>query len=383
MEAQLSLSMKNFRTKAMEVLPLFGVLSSSTNQSTKASISKVESVEEFFDSEDGDYVKEIVLRVREQGYVAADEFLYATAAMFLASKFLGLYGPPGAGKTVLAKLLANSVGRENNVSDQCFVNVGKGWSSSSDFLGYLNPFSDQFSFKNQFFSQFTEEHDRLEPMKTVIFDEASLSSPDIYLSDFFSNSERDVDQPFERMTLSGTDFYFPSTQSYLLTFNFDENTERLSRKFIDRVPILHCSYQKESERATIREKRFTPFNSDLFAGMLADKLLLAKTATQDNYEYILNELDSWRETLPNFDVSPRKKRHILLFLSLLNDEMDIGSEYLRDFVASTFLLPQLNGIGDEYKNSLEQLAEGSPEVTRNRIAMVIESGERFGQYSYI
>ena len=381
-EAQLSMSMRNFRAKAMEVLPLFGVLSSSGKVTNVEYSKRSQDEDSFFEPEDDDYVKEIVIRLKEQSYVASDEFLYCASALFLSSKFLGLYGPPGTGKTTLAELLASSTSGDDG-RDRCLVSVGKGWSSHSDFLGYLNPFSDQFSFKNEFFGQFVEKFDGYSPLKTVIFDEASLSSPDVYLSDFFSKSEYILGNKEEELSISGSKFFFPTTISFLMTFNFDEGTERLSPKFVDRVPILHCDHQREIEDAVINRKQYKPFNDEFVRAFLADRITNSKTMVNLYKDPIFDEIDRWRDNLPRFEVSLRKKKHLLLFTSLVNEEMDISTEYMRDFVSMAFLLPQVHGFGDEYRQGLATVAAASAEKTKHALNQIIDSGSRFNQFSYL
>ena len=111
-----------------------------------------------------------------------------------------------------------------------------------------------------FLNSFLQKEESALPLKALIFDEASLSSPDVYLSDFFSKSEYKLQEAFDEVTIDGSRFYFPSTFSFLMTFNFDEGTERLSPKFIDRVPILHCDHP-EHEGVTVNKKKHKPFNS--------------------------------------------------------------------------------------------------------------------------
>ena len=115
---------------------------------------------------------------------------------------------------------------------------------------------------------------------------------------------------------------------------------------------------------------------------LSEKLDVSNLAANIYREPLLDEIDRWKDSLPRFEVSLRKKNQLLLFSSLINEEMDISVEYMKDFVSMTFLLPQVYGYGDQYGKGLEAVREGAAEKTKGALTNTLEMGARFNQFTY-
>jgi hypothetical protein len=189
-------------------------------------------------------------------------------------------------------------------------------------------------------------------------------------------------QKIDEINLSGKPFYFPPDFRFLLTFNFDENTETLPRKFLDRMPLIHCTANDEEGNLVIDDEMdFKPFEAkSVFSFMNA----LFLSDTQDRKDYLSQYqffVDKW--DLVNA-AGPRKRMQIDQFLRLISLTKSVDEAYLLDFIAQTFLLPNVIGHGDLYRNNLEKLSQNLESlVARKAIEKMLETGERFLQYRYL
>ena len=380
-------SNQQFIAKAASVLPFLGVLNKVSSGHENKSDAIEYKKDDFEDIEEQNLLSEILNRTEKLGYMAPPCFLECAVAMVFSSRYVGFYGDPGTGKTTLAKLLGHAMG--GNESSACFISVGKGWTSSADFIGFRNPFADRFDFKNEYFKKFHSPYQPHEnsdqPPSCIIFDEASLSSIDSYLSDFMSISNGLEGLKLENFSVGGEKFQIPSTARFFLTFNFDENTEALPRKIIDRIPLIHCENVESAERAIIDEnKHFKPINHLLLAEFLR-KQSDVRHENETRYRDVCEDVKAIWSSLPEVkNLGKRREIQIDNFIQIVSNFKDLDEGYLGEFFARSFLLPLINGSGDEYASRLELVGERSNRVKiKHEMDKIIENGKYFGSYKYL
>ena len=146
----------------------------------------------------------------------------------------------------------------------------------------------------------------------------------------------------EIVSVGGEKFYLPSTTRFFLTFNFDENTEALPRKLVDRMPLIHCENVESAERAVIdRDKIFKPICRSKLASMLAKEAELA----QDNesaYRDVCDDVFKLWSSLPEIKmIGARRRKQMNLFVQLISNFDKLDEGFISEFYATSFLLPIL------------------------------------------
>lgn len=383
LKAEVMQDNRKFRDKALEVLPFLDVFNTSLEDEGDAQKFFKLNDDSFFEVND-DILDELCDRVLKQGYVSNPQFLNLAIASSLTSRFVGFFGEPGTGKTTLANCISNAFGTIENSA--AFINVGKGWNSHNDFIGYANTFIEKFKFQNEFFRQF--EYIQVEsdyyPMRTVILDEASLSPIDSYLSDFMSLPPAFQDNRPYKIPMSGKDFYFPSDFRFLLTFNFDENTETLPKKIIDRMPIIHCSEVTNGAQAIMDyELYFSPISPKSLDDYLSEKFKRINFDNMTLWEKVEDFLDLWSE-LPGYSINPRKRMQIETFFKVIENGNDLDEGVLLDYIGQSYLLPLINGEGEKFENQLLKLSKSVTGLSlKISLEKLIENGARLQIYRYI
>ena len=370
-----------FRDKALEVIPFLNVIGSSIDASQDTGSLFSDGPESYLSCDDR-FLEVITDRILKQGYKASPDFLKCAVSAVFSSRFIGIYGPPGTGKTTLARCVANALGNVKNSTS--FVNVGKGWTSHTDFIGYANTFIDKFKFQDAFFRQFERGRELPEhyPARTIILDEASLSAVDSYLSDFMSIGNGFQSLDVDTINLSGKKFVFQPDFRFLLTFNFDENTEALPRKFLDRMPLISCEeYDFDGPIELDFSREFQPIDAISLTSFLNLVYTSSNTKSSELSEKIEAFLDDWE---PLNIISRRKRMQIEQFIKLLSHCDDVDDGLVRDFISFTFLLPNIDGVGAEFAEKLQDAANkvGSLKA-RRQMEEILISGERFQRYRYL
>ena len=226
----------------------------------------------------------------------------------------------------------------------------------------------------------TLENDKDEPVKTVVFDEATLSPLEHYLSDFLSFECLPAGE-HRKIHVQGVTFNIPSTTRFIFTFNFDVSTEEVTERFIDRTPIIPRSLIDTAPQGEIKfDDTFVGFSADFLNDYILEVNEKTNNTNQMRDEFE-DEIELW-QTLPRLSLSTRKQKQINLFFQLMENEDD--SEYIKDFAASTFLLPLVRGYGQAYGEALSEIiSKTSLRRTKMRLQDVADNGQSSASYRYI
>lgn len=382
LNSDLALNTGQFRDKALSVLPFLEIMNNVRPKKESAAqyapvrketLIVLESVQSLVDL--------LTERVIEQGYQADSQWLQLVSALYLSNKFIGYFGDPGTGKTTLANCFRNAFGETKASSD--LIKVGRGWSSFVDFIGYDNSFTGEFKYKNAHFERFQTEENRDNIFQSLVFDEATLSSPEFYLSDFSTYSEIYHTADLEVINLDGHLLHVQKDLRLILTFNVDETTEQLSDRFISRMPIIHLTSTKDFNVS--EDLKFKSFNA--IDKIKADELLSKAQEGSETTELLVDEFDSrrsaWKDLLPG-EISQRKTSQIENFLSIAGTIGDLDPSLIIDFVEEVFLLPQIKGDGFEFREALEKTI---PEIkslkAKRRLAKIKSEGQKYNVFRHI
>jgi hypothetical protein len=378
LKSKLTSSVSEFRTKVLDVIPFFEILNtvSSTTAEARWQEPEWENLEEPVDP-----IAFIADRIKNQKFsVEEDAYARAVAAVLISNRFVSFYSPPGSGKTALARVLSRSV--SGNLGADHFVPVGRGWSNPQDFIGYKNPFTNNFDYAADFWRELSHKTADTGPVRSLVFDEATLSPLEHYLSDFLSFDCLPAGE-IREILVQGQRFYIPATTRFIFTFNFDASTEEITERFIDRTPVVPRA--NPSDPGNLDEINIDNTMSPISSKYLNDFILKqneeARISTSDLREEFEDELDLWR-SIPNFNLSSRKIKQINIFFQLMRDDED--EEYVRDFAARTFLLPLIRGYGQEYGEALATLQQATNlRRTKKRLSELVKNGKPSSNYRYV
>lgn len=387
LKSELVLTTGQFREKALSVLPFLEIMNNIKSDTTqKAREDTGQPITKFTPQNFKELVNELSNRVKNQGYQAEREWLNLVSTLYLSVKFIGFFGSPGAGKTTLATCYSNAFGIEK--TNYAIVKVGRGWSSFVDFVGYDNSFTGTFKYKDMFYKNF-ESSNNLDKdvFYSIIFDEATLSSPEFYLSTFITDTDLPNSDDEEAINLDGHTIYLPRDMRLILTFNVDETTEQLSDRFISRMPIVFLSNTGDSD---LTDDIAYSTSLPLIDKKRSDELIkgcLEETEDSESLEAIRQVYETrvsyWKNILPEKKLERRKIKQIEKFFNL-SAHLDITPEVIVDFVEMVFLMPHVKGDGQEYYNALEQTIRKveSTEV-QNRLAAIMKAGQKYNIFRHV
>lgn len=369
LETNLGASVSQFRTKVLEVVPFFEILNTAKN-TTQPAISSPDIVLEKPENP----VVFLSDRLQKTGYQASTNYLHSVCSAVLTNKFTSFFSVTGSGKTTLAKLLAENISGSDGL--HTFIPVARGWSSPEDFVGSNNPFTEKFDFQNDFWRRYTEDQDiSHEHLATVVFDEATLSPIEHYFTGFL-NTDNQPKSDSDQIMIGGTSFTIPGDMRFLFTFNFDNSTEEVTERFIDRNAIIPPP-NANNMTETIGQISRNNSVSGLDASFISDFVEANKDKATDGsslHDKMGDIEDIWREILgDDFRISPRKRLQIDAYLQMMNISDD--DEYACDFASVAFLVPQIRSHGLEYEEKLKELAQKiGKSRTQNAILRILKDG---------
>lgn len=353
--------------------------------------------------EGADLHKELISRLSPFREYENNEF--TNIFVCVAQNFLTVFsGAPGSGKTSMCNLLAealglNTIAAEKGAGDlwpgkrrlanrYLPISVEKGWTSKRDLIGYYNPLTRRFESQDphrfECFMQLNNEAEEgfFEVPYLVLLDEANLSPMEYYFADFMNIcDERDE---FSTISL-GSDFTYriPDSLRFLATINNDHTTENLSPRLIDRAWIITLPETEkiiEHPRSS-REDAVTNdlINWNLFLEAFGKKNQQVSQGVKD----LLSQIRG-RFTGLGVQLSPRTLFSIENYVASASCFMEANETQTPELVAFDYavaqkLLPTINGVGDAFKESLDELYEWLDETNLKRSSKILHSIIEQGQ----
>lgn len=319
-----------------------------------------------------------------------------------------LSGLPGTGKTSLATLLNEHVLRSRFNS----IQVGRGWTSERDLLGYFNPIT------NRYISSGTGMYEFLEGMKDddrfniVLLDEANLSPIEHYWSKFMWMSD-DFSGSVLKLSNNKT-IEITSNLRFIATINNDMTTEPLSPRLLDRAVCIRLDVFNEyddgsrvgldlvSDDEDERRKIIDMFGEpsiclDTFKTSFKMCELEKNDVFFDVQEKSLDTIERIKKILTDpkageaslgskIHISPRRmtmiRRYLESSIGLYSIFAKEESDWLEsqkpysflDFSISEFILPLISGHGKAFRRRLELLLQNLQDLEKSLdIALSVSS----------
>jgi DNA polymerase III delta prime subunit len=319
----------------------------------------------------------------------------ANLTITLLQNYITIFsGPPGVGKTSTVNNLGKALGLFNSESQSDnFLNiaVGRGWTTTQDFLGYYNSLRDCFQPSKTGLYQFLKANTSHEEfLKIVLLDEANLSSIEHYWSDFLSICD-DFDQnKFIDLGTPDSESRFlslPPSLRFIGTINNDSTVEPLSDRFLDRAAIITLNNDQINNNYNISEL----LNGAIPYDTLKDSFMVSSIDNDiDNVDFSIN-IDIIRNVISEFKsdnvkggqvhISSRKVNTIKRYLKIASD---IGFENHiapADYAISQHILPKIKGHGPSLKirleNVLKILKDNDLKNSQKILTSILNNGNSF------
>ncbi len=386
---------EKFRDKALDVLPFIEMLNSSTKSDFKnENFSNPDKIETSF--EDIHELFEIIKeRIRNHSFIISDFKLLVILFYYLNGRFITFYGPPGTGKTSLARALSNSI--SGNYNYNYMYAVQKGWSSPNDVFGSKNIFLNKFEYKDAFFASLGKDNfnENLEVCLSLIFDEATLSPIEHYLSDFFGRDfENNSDNSFE-INIDNQKFIIPSNLKIMLTMNFDFSTESVSQRFLDRTPIITCNNDEDEEISVDNQFSIQNDKLNLLNPLSKNKMfeinekIIKEDFNKDRLEILYDLFETYKPP-KNLKIHLNPRKSILLskylkFMSVFDEDLFSNYDIIDEFIISSMLpklsIDDLEALDDLKKYS--ELVRTSLPQTYASLLRIIEKGKELDNYTFL
>lgn len=277
-------------------------------------------------------------------------------------------GLPGGGKTSLVRLLADVKGLERKRFLE--VPVARGWTGQKDLIGYFNPISNKFQASStgvyNFLYSLNKELDKdsKKACSLVLLDEANLSPIEHYWSSFMGISDMKGNKPIK---LGEDDLYIPEHLRFVATVNYDNTTEFLSHRVLDRAPVILLENSNISP--SIIEKIQT-INTDLKMPITYDVMEYYFGTVDyipeltDKEQRIFDQIKSILEDKKfefgkTIQISNRKSIAIRHYCNkarpLMRAYSDDNDVLALDYAVLQLILPQIRGNGKNFSNRLNEL----------------------------
>lgn len=331
-----------------------------------------------------DYIKYVQFALSDQNRNMSVEHVINYLICIDTSFITILSGLPGTGKTSLVNILGDHIMKSRfNI-----VQVGRGWSSERDLLGYFNPITNSFISSGSGMFEFLDGMETDDRLNLVLLDEANLSPIEHYWSKFMGLTDS-----FEERELSITNhksIKLNGNLRFLATINNDMTTEPLSPRLIDRAPCIRLDvYNLKDEGSksgldTVDDQEIEILKSKFASKGLHyanfQQSIRACKCDSEQLESMLEVIEQVIGVLSvegtdeekfgsRVHISERRsqvvKLHLKYSLGLYEDFrnnavnwVDVNKHsYFLDFSISQFILPLITGHGKNFKNRIVHLKE--------------------------
>lgn len=281
-----------------------------------------------------------------------------------------LAGLPGGGKTTLAKILGQIYG----IYEKRFLNVpvARGWTAQKDLIGFMNPISNKFQPSStglyEFLLALNEEKNNggSNPLSLVLLDEANLSPIEHYWSAFMGISDAKKDKI---LRLGEDKLLIPESLRFISTINYDNTTEFLSPRLIDRAPIIVLDANSNEDESYLENEKYQndiemPLDYEVMEHYFGN---IEKTPElSENEKKIYKDVekilgDRNPDLGKSIHISHRKENAIRQYCNKSRPLMRLFStdnELLAiDYAILQMILPLVRGHGKNFQNRLLQLKQ--------------------------
>ncbi|WP_419778277.1 AAA family ATPase [Maridesulfovibrio sp.] len=337
-----------------------------------------------------DYVQDVQSYFEDYCNRTIDYDELANVLILLQNNFLTiLAGPPGAGKTSTAYLLAEALGIQNSAFLP--VSVARGWTSHRDILGYFNPISSHFQSAKTGMYNFLRNVscvDNSDPLLSLILmDEANLSPIEHYWADFLTMCDEETSRTIDIGSYRDEDsLIVPRHLRFIATINNDNTTERLSPRLIDRAPIVSLPEQEvgsvslsaiSAEDKPLRKPYSYNSMETMFCADDEADFSDVEKGMLDKVAKIMGKKDG----SPRMIISPRKINNMRRYCAVARDVLK--EQAALDFALSQMILPAIEGFGEDYGKRLEELYATVDHYPKTKALLqdIIDRGKR-AHHSY-
>ncbi len=321
-------------------------------------------------------------RLEDESYEVELDLLTQLLISFCQNLIVTIAGSPGSGKTSLVTNLSKALGLAA-ANKHVHIQVQRGWTTDNDILGFQNNLTNTYSpdrFGLYELIKRLQNADSDGSLSIVTLDEANLSPIEYYFSNFmgcFDDKSRFISQ--------GEKLHLPDGLRFLATINYDQTTESLSERFLDRSPIFNLDYLTDrssfSFQAQTDEQPLSEFR-------LTDFYRLFQPSIESSEELLENEDSDFLKMLSTdygtvFKLERRKWGAISRFINVLKPiyaSRERAREKALDDAALLFILPKIRGQGKSYRDQLTEAADRFLQNNCVKSASVIRKIVQKGQF---
>lgn len=317
----------------------------------------------------------------------------------ISQGFLTIFaGNPGTGKTSICNIIANSLGLNKDFGNGEFsfkryvpISVERGWSSKRDLVGYFNPLTKKYDKSNgKIYDALRvldiEKENSKFPL-IVLLDEANLSPIEYYWAEFMRIADRENDSTMINIG-EESDLFVPETLKFVATINYDQTTEELSPRLIDRAWIIKLpeSEMNASQNTDIE----SVFKECILWSDLKQLFIPTDKTTEIELEDVLTQIyEKFADAgIPiSYRVKDSIRNYVIIAQQLMQDDGSANSKNLAiDYAVMQRLLPKINGSGyDKFLNEIIRICEGYDLLKTKRAVekMLSQSERNLGYFQYL